>query len=110
MSAPNDEIIAQWKQAGDVYTVQLANVTYYYRPINRAEFRNVMKLVNQPAMMAPSPDVNFQVEEHTIQIAVLFPEITPTSVLTMPAGVVSRLADLIMEASGFDATATPELI
>lgn len=111
MPEPTEEQVAQWKQASDVYAVNLTNVTYYYRPINRAEFRNVMKVVNQPTTtMVPNPEINFQVEELTIQIAVLHPKITPQSVLGMPAGVVSKLSDLVMESSGFDSAATPELI
>ena len=63
LQQPTEDKIAQWKEAygqDSVRRIQLAGSHYYYRPLNRAEFRNIMKLVPQQmnAFGAPNTEAN----------------------------------------------------
>lgn len=104
---PTDAQVDAWKQAyGDIYMVEIAGKSYYYRPLTRAEFRLMMKTFSNPATVN-SPDLNLDIEETTISTAVLHPSINKQNVGRINAGVIGSLSNLIMEASGFEELATP---
>ena len=109
MKEVTPEMIAQWKQISPIYQVEIQGAEFIYRPIGRAEFRNNLRLSTTPTMGygTGAADAGFQTEELTVQTALLWPTISIEELQGVPAGVISRLAELIMEASGFDDQSQP---
>ena len=108
MSEITQEQIDQWKERFPVYRVTLGGIIFYYRQILRAEYKNVAKTLGNGGIMGPNPDSNFTFEEQVAQTCVLAPQLGVEQMAGTPAGVVSRLAELIMEASGFEEASQPE--
>ena len=108
---PTEEMIAEWKKHGIVYRVSIMGINFYYRNITRAEFRHNLKMTSTGATMydpSAAADATLQGEELTVQTALLWPKMGLDAVQASPAGMVSKLAELIMEASGFDDASIPE--
>lgn len=96
-----DEMISEWKKKYAVYRITIADTDYYYRPLTRAEFRNISKSSAATAV-SNTVDTSFQMEEQTVAICLLYPKMDSNSILNVEAGVVTTLSELIMQASGFD--------
>lgn len=113
ITEPTEDMIAQWKAAYEkVYRVLLADAMYYYRRLGRAEYRHIMKIAGPQAaanmFSIPNPDSNFEIEEQVVQMAILWPKLSPEARAGRPAGVDTSLSTLIMRNSGFDEDAVSE--
>lgn len=89
--------LAEWKsQYMDVYTSEIDNVIYLWRPINRKEYKDLVKNKEADALYK---------EERLCEKCVLWPEDYNFMKMSFDrAGVPSTLAEHIMEKSGFVAT------
>lgn len=100
------EQIDAWKEKyGDVYKVTISGDDYYYRPITRGEYRKLSQGQTPQTMM--NPNAVSQMEDKMVEICTLYPE-NITSSDESKAGVSATLANLIAEASGFNAASEPE--
>lgn len=100
-----------------VYSVQVGSSMYIYRGINRKEFKELQSQMTKAAedLRAQYPKKEDETklstelallkeksEEALVAIALVEPEIKDKELLeTLPAGLVTRLSDLITSASGF---------
>lgn len=116
-----------------VYAINIAGVKYYYRSINRFEFRELQaKLAEEaeavkveidkkreglekgdPKLLVIEKELDNKVtdikergEERLLSKGLLYPKIDTNS----PAGVLTTISDLIMQASGFGSESEPELL
>jgi hypothetical protein len=122
------------KSAGhSVYSLNVAGIKYYYRSINRSEFRSLQETLTTEAEAVKNrydalkkgiPDkdpkidqINIEFEkeanilkergeERLIKTALLYPTISDNT----PAGVLSTLADHIMLGSGYGNEEEPEVL
>ena len=102
------EQIAQWKkQYGEenIYRATIAGKVFIYKCLFRNEFKSIAK---QGSTIMNPVDSNIFMEEQNVVLGVIHPKISPTNIDTYPAGTISRLSELIMEASGFDEQAEGE--
>lgn len=111
--SPTNEQIAQWKEEYvKVYKVKLAGYEYYYRALERGEYKNIQDKATTPEsqqnmmMGMPDPRQAAETEEEMVRTCVLYPEVKDLDKL--PAGVPSSLSNYIAEASGFSLEAEPE--
>jgi len=100
------EMIEQWKKTyGDnIYMVDISGETFIYRGLMRAEFKTVAKQAN---MIANQVDSNMYMEEQNVIIGSIYPKIVNENINSFKAGIITILSGNIMDASGFDDTATP---
>lgn len=97
-----------------VFAITISGVKYYYRSINRQEYRALQNslLKTAESLKGTKPDAEISImvkdsgEEDLVKIGLIAPPITDNS----PAGVLTSLSDLIMEASGFGSEAEPEVL
>ena len=116
-----------------VYAITISGTKYYYRSINRAEFRELQEKLTDEAEVARSAadklkkglkedDPQIEVinnklereaiairdrgEDRLVQKGVVYPSLNSNT----PAGVVSNLADRIMQASGYGNEDEPEIV
>jgi hypothetical protein len=102
------EQIAQWKkQYGEdnIYKAVINDNTYIYKCLFRAEFKSIAK---QGSNIMNPVDSNIFMEEQNVILGTIYPKITANNIDVYPAGTISRLSELIMEASGFDEQAEGE--
>ena len=103
------ELIEEWKKTyGNVYKVMVMDTEYYYRGLMRAEYRSIVKAATNTAMTVQ--DDALHTEEAIVMMAVLSPDINDGNIQTTLTGIVTRLAELIMDMSGYDVEAEPELV
>lgn len=94
--------IPEWKKAfGRVLLVEILGRCYVYRPLNRLEWKAITDNALKQAGQDPLA-VSALAQEITAQKAVLYPPTFGVNIGIVPAGVVSRLSEEIMKASGFD--------
>ena len=120
-------------QGHAVYAIKLAGMTYYYRSINRAEFRHLQELLiketekvrdeaeaKKTGLKPDDPKIK-QIDAWTEKEAAVIREageeriarqglLYPLFGENTPAGVMSSLADRVMQASGFGSEEEPELL
>lgn len=106
MAEVTQEQIDQWKTASAVFTVAIAGNKYYYRPVYRGEMAEVMNAVQSEG--ATPYGSQSAVEDQVVIKAILDPVIDINTVKTLPAGLVTTLSELIMQASGFEPDAIPQ--
>lgn len=115
------EQIAEWKekygQGPDrtIHRVRLSGITYYYRALLRAELKNIMRVLGAPAAAMEGTPTNYSdqqlsMEDQNVVRAVLHPQIGVDMISAMPGGVVTNLSELILDASGFNEVAEPEIL
>lgn len=112
------EKIAELKAKGHiVQAITIAGTRYIYRSLNRAEFRKLQEVLTAEAEAAKKTVAEDKLEQEALAIrdrgedrlvktALVSPEITENT----PAGAVTTLADLIMQASGFGVETEPETL
>lgn len=112
MEEPTQEIIAEWKKNyGNVYRIALVDRDYYYRGLMRAEYKSIVKTSTPgTTMLTPVPDEALRTEEAIVMMATLWPEINDGNIQATLTGVITRLAEEIMNMSGYDVEAEPELL
>lgn len=87
---PTEDQIRQWKQDyGQVYSVTDRGDEYVFRALTYREFDIVVRT---------SPESSAEAEEEVVNQGLLYPEELPPRA---PAGLVTSLAERIMEVSGF---------
>lgn len=87
------EIIAWKKQFGKVYSTNIEDDIYIWRPLNRFEYKQIMSTPNTNELMR---------EEMICEICVLFPYgYCYEDMVNQAGGVPSMLAEQIMQKSGF---------
>jgi len=116
-----------------VFGINISGTKYYYRSINRAEFRELQEKLTDEAEKARTEadkqkkglkDDDPQVEainnklereatairdrgeDRLVQKGLIHPALT----INTPAGVISNLADRIMQASGYGTEEEPEIV
>jgi hypothetical protein len=116
-----------------VYAITISGTKYYYRSINRAEFRDLQEKLTDEAEKARSEadkskkglkedDPQIEVlnnklereatairdrgEDRLVQKGLIHPPLT----INTPAGVIASLADRIMQASGYGSEEEPEIV
>lgn len=116
-----------------VYAITISGTKYYYRSINRAEFRELQEKLTDEAEKARSEadklkkglkedDPQIEVinnklereatairdrgEDRLVQKGLIHPVLT----VNTPAGVIASLADRIMQASGYGSEEEPEIV
>lgn len=116
-----------------VYAITISGTKYYYRSINRAEFRELQEKLTDEAEKARSEadklkkglkedDPQIEVinnklereatvirdrgEDRLVQKGLIYPALT----VNTPAGVIASLADRIMQASGYGSEEEPEIV
>lgn len=112
------------KQNGlPVFSVKIGTTAYIYRGINRKEFRDLQghmaKLAedlrakhkeDENKLNAELSLLKEKGEEKLVIKCLLLPEIrTELDIDLIPAGAITKVADLVMKASGFDDTEPEEL-
>lgn len=93
--------VVSWKKQfgeGNVFLSEIAGSMYVWRTINRYEYKAIVSVPNTDPLMR---------EEMIAETCVLWHPASPApfsydNQATQKAGVPARLAELIMEASGFD--------
>lgn len=98
------QIVAWKKQYGDVFVSSFSpEVHVVWRTLNRFEYRNHMKRIEQMARsgQVPESEATLVNEESLCEICVLFPKFNTETLMTEMAGLPSALAQDILEASGF---------
>ena len=116
------ELVDKAKAAGhNVFKATISKTAYVYRSINRLEYRKIQDQVLQKSLSRAKlardradrgEDVDVELEsgaqaredgeEDLFRLAVLSPKVSgKIDMNTLPAGVITKIADLIMEASGF---------
>lgn len=92
--------INEWKaQYGKVYAFEVSGVTFYFRPMLRPEYREVMsKLVGGPS----------EREEQLCNMMVLHPVDFDYGSPEAPAGVATVVSDAILDKSGFATKGEPK--
>jgi len=126
------EVVDEVKKNGQsVFLTELAGGRYVYRSINRSEYRKVQDTVLQlatarsHALQKKAEELGKDIsdleieaadrsredgEEALFKMALIDPVIeNSASTNGLPAGVITKIADMIMEASGF-VPGTPEVI
>lgn len=108
-----------------VYSIVLASRTYIYRSVNRKEFRSLQddiakktaalrkqgKVEDDPELENDITKLKEESEEHLVVMALVDPEAIHVGELeSLPAGVVSSLSELILQASAFGSEAEPQLL
>ena len=100
-------LIDSVKKSGHlVHKIELGGIEYIYRSINRLEWREFQKSLSEKLKSAspegPTPAAKEDGEDEIVMRALLSPKLsTRQEILSMPAGVVTQLADFILRASGF---------
>ena len=100
-----------------VFSLVMDGVTYIYRGINRREFRSIQSVMtglaeeirakytkkeDEAKMTTELSLLKEKSEEELVMLALISPEFAnKADIESLPAGVVTRLADLITSASGF---------
>lgn len=97
-NGPTVTKLAEWKSMyGDVYSSSIDGTVYIWKPINRKEYKDLVKNKDADA---------FYKEERLCEKCVLWPADYNFMAMAMEsAGVPSTLAEQIMEKSGFIADA-----
>jgi len=110
IAEPSQEVIDNWKkQYQNVYKIDLAGMTFLYRGLMRVEYRSLTRTI-QPNPMGNPADEALQIEEKMVGMGTLYPKIDDGNMPATLTGVITRLAELIMEASGYDIEAEPEML
>ena len=93
------EMIGEWKSKyGEIYSINLSEKTYVYRPLKRLEYKSIVS----------NADTNRSYsEEQIVQKCLIYPGADTFDVSAEKAGTVSTLTDLIMVASNFGVTEEP---
>lgn len=107
--------IDQLKLKGhSVYKVSLAGESYVYRSVNRKEFRSLQDKIAATAetLKAGKPEDNINTikeesEMQLVKLAVVSPSLQSVDLDSVQAGVVTRLSELILEASAFGEEVSP---
>jgi len=100
-----------------VCAITIGGIKYIYRSLNRAEYKAVQDILTKQAdavkktaseeeVAAAAAALKDVGEEKLVSIALLHPQLTPNT----PAGVLSTIADRVMEASGFGVEVEPEIL
>jgi hypothetical protein len=114
-----------------VFALNISGTKYYYRSINRAEFKELQELLTTEAEKAKAEalkknlddndpkieEINIKLEKDAAAIrdkgedrlvakGLLYPSISQNT----PAGVIANLADRIMQASGYGSEEEPEIL
>jgi hypothetical protein len=116
-----------------VYAINISGTKYYYRSINRAEFRELQEKLTDEAEKARSEadrlkkglkedDPQIEIinnklereatairdrgEDRLVHKGIIHPSLT----VNTPAGVIANLADRIMQASGYGNDDEPEIV
>lgn len=90
----------------EVSFTKIAGKEFLFRPVNRQEWRGLLKARNA-AMLAAGEDKLKQAEvleqelENLLTVSLIYPD---KGLETLPAGTVQTLCDAIMVASGFTGT------
>lgn len=106
MKEINDTISDLKKTGHKVCKTTIDGKAYTYTNFLRSEWKNLQKELAeiQGKVIASDPaaiGVKEAGEELIVVRALLSPEPTPTTISSLPAGLISTLADLILQASGF---------
>lgn len=110
--------IDELKQLGFVVqAITIAGTKFIYRSVNRGEFRRLQEALTREAEEAKKTLKEDELEQAALQIrdrgedrllnlGLIYPAISENT----PAGALSTLADLIMQASGFGVETEPETL
>ncbi len=109
-----DKIEKLKSEGHSVHAITISGVKYYYRSINRKEYKDLQTSLYKmtESMKGTKPDAEIAIivkdsgEEDLVKLGLIEPQLTANS----PAGVVSSLADRVMEASGFGVETEPEVL
>jgi predicted S18 family serine protease len=105
------KIEAAKKNGCTVMAIKLGNIKFTYRSLNRLEWRETQKDIDElvPKDNARVVGLKEIGEDLIVQRFTLDPVLDKASILGIPAGSISKLAELILQASGFgDLEAEPE--
>lgn len=100
-----------------VQAITIAGTKFIYRSVNRGEFRQLQEALTKEAEEAKKTLKEDQLEQAALQIrdrgedrllnlGLIHPSISENT----PAGALTTLADLIMQASGFGVETEPETL
>lgn len=85
-----------------VYSIELNKMVYVYRSINRKEYRLIQQALATRVTDNKEEVLRDDGEEDLVFKALLNPKfLSKTELSSLPAGIVTKLAELIMKASGF---------
>lgn len=103
-----------------VFKVPIAKREFIYRSINRQEYGALQKSIAEDSRKIRTSEgtdeekeesialMRERGEEKLVLLALVYPEVDNSSDFTnLPAGVISTLADMIMQASGFGVDVEP---
>jgi hypothetical protein len=109
-----DKIEKLKSEGHSVHAITISGVKYYYRSINRKEYKDLQTslLKMTESLKGNKPDAEIPLivkdsgEEDLVRLGLIEPQLSDNT----PAGVVTSLADRVMEASGFGVESEPEVL
>ena len=102
---PTKNQVEEWKNKfkdiGGIYSIDLGDRTFIYRPINRLEYKEIINTEGQTT--------GFYREERIADKGTLWPkDYNKTDMTEGAAGIPTALSELIMRASAFEPTSAPQ--
>lgn len=91
-----EELKKQYGQ--DLFSTVVGGSIYYWRPLTRLEYKQIMKMTQQNPEMAQNPAL---VEDRIATTCMVHPRLGVEELSTSRAGVITAISNAIMEASGF---------
>lgn len=112
-----DKVASLKSQGYVVQAITIAGTKYVYKSVNRAEFRALQEKLTREAEEAKKnlPEdkleqealaIRDRGEERLVEVGLIHPPLSANT----PAGVLTSIADYIMQASGFGIETEPETL